>query len=76
MTQEDTGSSYFSFLDAEILMKLAAEASVTLVLLEAAEEWFMANYMRIPAEKREEHEKEGKMNKNEKLAVISSLVGF
>lgn len=71
---EANGTTYYEGFKTDTLYKLAEYAGVTLELLANGEEWFMANYKRMPAAKTEKHEK--KMNKEEKLAVISSLLSF
>lgn len=76
---EDTGDSdLFLSVKSFILEWIVMEASVSIGLMEYAEEWFWANVMRLPKEKREEKmgKKQKKMDNQEKYALLGSLFGF
>ena len=69
-------SSLFESVRQYVLEVLIMNAATTIELMMNSEDWFMANYMRLPAEAREEKKKGKKMDRDEKLAVLASLVSF
>ena len=73
-----TYTVHFTSVRSLVLEWMVMEASVAIGLMEFAEEWFWANFMRLPEEKREEKmgKKEEKMDHKEKYALLGSLFGF